>query len=326
MTRIRNDVVLVDDADRIVRKADWPLIKIEVWQAFEALTVAMDAFTRALKAEHELPAQVDQLSASAARQRAAWAYAEFYTSDDQKTQPNVATRTLSVIGAIGASARVLALAKEVNNAKEEFKKAMAPLAKKRTKVPDPDNPGELLTVPVARLLLQELGLGGLKQRQVIREIPTLDRRPRRLTYMATQRSHSVEKITRHTAFLRLDRLDENAEQDRRQIKTQKRRLAHIDDQYLAICHEVAEHVRVNVYYDASTKKIQHKWRLPLLYPAAIGDPPVQLRWPTPPDPQASTRGQVRIIPTVYLPSIYAYRYLKPWRYIPDSRYSPKKQP
>jgi hypothetical protein len=323
---VTDNVILVDDAAGKLCKADWPLIKVQVLQAYEALTMAMEVFTAALKADRDLPAHVDCLEGSAARQRAAWGYAEFYTSDDLKFRPNVATRTLTVIGAIGASAEVLALAAAVNHAKQNFKTAMVPLAKKRTKVPDPDDPNKLLTVPVARLLLQELGLGGLKQRQVIREIPLLDTRPRRLTYMYARRSHTVEKISRATAFQRLDRLDEEAEHDIRQIKSQKRKLARIDDRYLAVCHDVDEHVRVNVYPGASTEKTQHKWRLPVLYPAQAGDPPVRLRWPATPDPDAPSRGEIRIIPGVYLPSINAYRYLKPWCYIAESKASPKRKP
>lgn len=282
-----------------INAMDALLLRIDVRQRYDALQAALEAFAASILADKHLPAQLPEADGMAARYEAAAAYRKFFPDEEQGQ-----TNTFSCLGALGASEETLRLAAAVNDCKEAFKTAMAPTAKRKAM----EN-GERLDM--ARVLLREIHLGGLLQRQVTRAIPLLARRPLYLGYTETERSHSVERITLHTARLRLERLGDGPH-----IEGQLTKLSNLDREILAVVLAVAKHVRVNVREQDDSGgivKYQRKWQIPVLYPAAAGDPPLAIRWPTPPKAETLSHGRRKIEPEVFLPSIKAHRYLEALR-------------
>lgn len=277
------------------------LLRVDVRQRYDALRAALEEFTASVLADQHLPAQLQgDVNGLAARHEANAAYRKFFPDDDQG--PN---NTFTCLGALGASPETLRLAATVNACKAAFQEAMTPTARRKAL-----DSGQRLDM--ARVLLREIHLGGLLQRQVTRAIPILDRRPLHLGYTETERSHSVERISIDTARLRLERLGDGPN-----IHEQLMKLSGLSREVLAVVLVVPKHFRVNVRAQDECGvllKYQRKWQLPVLYPAVAGDPPLSIRWPSSErETDPGSHGRKKIETEAFLPSIKAHRYLEALR-------------
>ena len=299
-------------------------IQADVLARFTTLQAAMATLLTQLRQENDYPAQVEQQAGVEARRLAITSYQSFYYEGDGKE-----TCTTCWIGAVGASLETLQQAARVNTCKDDFKTAMAPLSGRSVMVKnvDPASPASTVSTPLARVVLERIGLKGIAQRHVTRHIPLLDERPRRLGFTKTKRSPSVERISLDIARRRLERLGEAptiAEQLQRldALIAANRHLPSARQEPLAIVNTVPLHVRCNVPYTTvdpvtgAPKQAyrQKKWSLPVLYPADAGDALLAIRWPTLPNNGNTSRGKRKIEVEKLLPDLNAHRYLPAYRH------------
>ncbi|MHD0644648.1 hypothetical protein ACYPKM_03280 [Pseudomonas aeruginosa] len=202
-------------------------------------------------------------------------YANLFLNEDQQDGRETAT----CYGAICVSEDVLELARQVNQAKDDLKKALDVLASSLRPIR-----GESLTAKVRsrllRKLLGELGLVRLSRRLCNRHIPIIEFKPKKIGFSYKAAPRSLKKITPAEA------------QNLLQAKGYESESAAIDleqlgrvspDQELWLVQELPGLYKVNIS-DAYTGRYQPPVDvyMPLLY---CGDPvpaPLELPAPQPP--------------------------------------------
>ncbi|MDH5232661.1 MAG: hypothetical protein OEY38_21590 [Gammaproteobacteria bacterium] len=286
--------------------------KLHVLTCYERLNSAIIALQDSVRTDKNYPAWMyGYEDNSDARSLAIRALGEYFAADH--LSPN---ETLSFYGAIGASNKTLDLIPNVNLLKTEFKQAMMPFSKGQVREPDPDNPGQTINVPLARVILRDLKLGRLVQRQLTRQIVHLPDTPRRIgfTFSAT---NSITRISVDEARNRLIRLGDDP--------NIKRHLAKLDkvsqDEVFAVVIPCTEHARQNIVFaqqiDYKDKedvlRIQTKTQLPLFYPCVAGKDGPIIKPGTPKEQKSNGPGGKEIMKQPFLKPIHAHRYVESLR-------------
>jgi len=288
------------------KDSDLLLIKVTILQCYEALVESLESLKACIRADKLLPAWTENATEEKAREAAIEEITALFAKPGQ-----VYNQTTQCQGVIGASPETLACVADVNTKKAAFKKAMSALSKQQRMVPDPDNPEQTISVPLARLVLRELHLGGLLQRQVTRQIFALPSTPLRIGFSKTASTPSITRITHEQARYRLEKLGDDYA-IAQQVEDLEKLAA---DEILVVVIPAVEHVRQNLVYHALTGALcrqQKKTALPIFYPANPGDslPPISMGK----NKRAETkRKDYTIEQTPYLPAIHAHRYRKPCR-------------
>lgn len=321
-----------------------PLIsefRIDVIETFRKLKAAVEALSLCMQADQTLPA---------------W----FNPPEDLPLQPNLNTRSqaLSLIrqfeyldhqkpreilvgaGLIAASQNTIDAILQVNQAKDEFKKAMIQLKNANIKLND-----EALNAEIEQLLgkrvdnsereqllvkranselnptldkrpnitaetLKRIGLSRLHLKQCYRRIPFFNERPSKVSWTWAN-TRAITKITVEEAIQMLLKQgnDFNIEAQLQKVQSLNPK------QPLAIVQELAPHLRANVVFKNSKdgeRRLMVKGPIPLFYLdescLTLPDikPPGQKRGR---NKDRSVRSDVKLDPEPFLPSIRVHRYL-----------------
>lgn len=282
------------------------VIKVNISQCYDALRDSLTALSHSIRNDYDYPIWMANTDQNNARRSAIEGIESLFAAPGQS--PN---QTVNCLGVVGASSETLSRIAEVNEKKLAFKESMSPLSKQQRMAPDPDNPEQMISTPLARIVLREMKLGTLLQRQATRQIVTLNCIPFRIGFTMTARSPSVVRITKDQARNRLIRLGDDYS-----IKQQLFMLEKLDDkEMLAVVISIPRHVRQNITYLGSSGKKQNtqkKTSLPLFYPCHPGEPlPIITMCDS--NINKRLRANCEIENDPYLPAIHAYRYKPTYR-------------
>jgi len=282
---------------------DLSLIKVDISLCYDAVCDAISALADSIREDSALPCWMSEGTAENARALAINGIQSIFSQEGQAKN-----QTINCIGVIGASEETLTRIAELNEKKAAFEHAMKPLSKKQRMAPDPDDPTRKISTPLARIVLREMKLGNLLQRQLTRKLVALDYKPIRIGFTSTARSPSVVQITTEQARNRLIRLGDDFN-----IKQQLNLLDKLDNnEKLAVVTPIPEHIRQNIaYHNQQGVKCttQTKTSLPLFLPASEGDslPTITMR-------HTATRKKPKSNKTIedhpYLSAIHVHRYIR----------------
>jgi hypothetical protein len=287
--------------------------RIEVLDAFEALTHALSILSQSVQAEIDLMAWVQNnphlhASTSNAREKAITILNQLQYLDEQDPR-----EILICAGFVGASSQTLAHVAEVNQAKERFKKSI--LALKAANIPktDPFLTAELEAFlntrhPHTAHTLKRMGLTRLHLKQCYRKIPILKHPPKKISWTWAH-TRSIKKISVLTAQALLLKKGNDPG-----IQMQLKKLSQLaPHEPLAIVQELAPHLRTNIVFhqasEADRKMI--KGPIPIFFPCDKITPLPDFKPPSEKcgrDQNRTTRSDVKLEPVLFLPAIRAHRY------------------
>lgn len=202
------------------------------------------------------------------RKLAADAYAKLTYDDDDKTN-----KSIKCYGIVGAPMRLIKLAQQVNQAKDEFKDAIAPISNRRMHVgtTDVDGKPKKLTRELSTLVLRQIQRSDVNLLAAYRHIPVVTEAVDEFRFMYVQ----TRSIARKTVQQLIDKLDVDpgatALEDLQRLRGLER------DEFLVRAGEYYNRMRVRIVYPrrVPVKKYPHRTikayeirhaELPLLFP------------------------------------------------------------
>jgi hypothetical protein len=295
--------------------------KRAVAEALRDLDRTLDALVQALSHGPDILVEVEGATGSkVAVRRVCDAYlaldhgdtnADPEADDDEDEEGRKPTR--GVLGVVGVNAHVLARAQDVNAAKEQLQAQCTRIKLRHLRVPVPDARGRTVVkvLPMARVILREIGRPSLSLLAAYRKIPILTGRPRRVAYTWSH-TRAVYRKSRDDLMGLLEDVAPAAEADRLRLRSLPPAETH-----LAWLREHYTHMRANVWFDGVDKRnrgrAQLVARLPLLYPAGRSRTLPQIEYPdTDPQPQREREGKLE--PKRFLETLPVYRYLPTGRH------------
>lgn len=224
-------------------------------------------------------------------------------------------------GILGAAPETLAAARAVNHWKQRVRAALAPMAKRRIVVQDPET-GKAVKRPLDKVALAWLKHPRFHKRQALRELVVIDHPVSRATFFWAKLP-KIQTIDKTEAIKRLrERLERGEspelrlEWDRLQVVSDRERLAVVNEPHI--------HPKVNLVLQTvdGIKRIPKRGVLPVLYPDEPGAAGPDIRTlPDEPPPAGHRlkRSDVQIEAEPYLPSLRIHRYLPPYRVIAEEQ-------
>ena len=221
-------------------------------------------------------------------------------------------------GFLGASETTLQIVRNLNKAKEAFKKAILALKSEKISLQD-----EALNVQFnekysqrhsgTASILKKSGLAQLHLKQCYRLAPILPYAPLQIGWTWAH-TRSIKKITVAQAYEKLCQRAQKSQDV--SIQLQIKKLTSLPDQTpLAIVQELAPHLRTNIILDnpqSDKHRIMIKGSLPIFYPAHVGTPLPAFKAPREKcdkNENRVRRSDVQLDPVPFLPAIRVHRYL-----------------
>lgn len=282
--------------------------------SFSNLSDKIEKLQFCIKADHKLPCWLQDIENNT--RTTAYkliAQLEYYDAQDPK-------ETIVHPGVIGSSRETLIAINEVNLAKDSFKKHMVELKNAKIKINDPEIITRFEAVfheslkkrnISASQALRKTGLSRLNLKQCYRHIPTVARKPYKISWTWAN-TRAITKITVQKAadLLAAKRQDPG-------IILQLDKLRYLSPhKELAIVQELAPHLRANIVFrdpkTLETERTMIKGPLPIFYPAEE-DSNLPF-FVLPKEKQGKSkdrkmRSDVKIDPDVFLPALRAHKYL-----------------
>ncbi len=222
-------------------------------------------------------------------------------------------------GFLGASDATLEIVRKLNNAKQEFKKAILSLKTQKISIhddllnshfndayPHPQRDSEIAKI------LKKSGLARLHLKQCYRKIPILDSPPISIRWTWAH-TRSIKRITVAQAFEKLSQRGKKSQE--LGIQLQLKKLATLSENTpLAIVQELAPHLRTNIVFNnpnGDKTRLMIKGSVPIFYPADLNTPLPLFKPPSLKCDKHTReiRSDVQLDPIPLLPSIRAHRYL-----------------
>lgn len=222
-------------------------------------------------------------------------------------------------GFLGASEATLEIVRNLNKAKEAFKKAILALKSQKISLQD-----ELLNNQFNQShpqrnsetakILKKSGLAQLHLKQCYRLLPILPYAPLQIGWTWAH-TRSIKKITVTQAFDKLCQRSQKMQDTG--IQMQIKKLTSLPDKTpLAIVQELAPHLRTNIILNnpkGDKKRIMIKGSLPIFYPAHLDTPLPHFKPPRQKcdkNKDRVLRSDVQLDPVPFLPAIRVHRYLE----------------
>lgn len=212
---------------------------------------------------------------------------------------------------LGASDETLRAARAVNATKIELEAALRAIDPVLQVRRDPKT-GVEITERLLKVALAEIGYKRFHRRQALRKIVVLDRRPNKVSYTWAQLP-KIERTDRETVRAQLQRMFEEGGATLRLVEDLERIEALPAATPLALVRPPHIHPRANLVYGVRGHSTRAQCRavLPILYPAAYGEPLPALRALPDDPPIAPTRARrasVQVADTPYLMTLPVHRY------------------
>ena len=218
-------------------------------------------------------------------------------------------------GLLGAAPETLAAARAVNHWKQRVRTALAPMAKRKIVVQDPET-GKAIKRPLDKVALAALKHPRFHKRQALRELVVIDHPVSRATFFWAKLP-KIQTIDKVEAIKRLsERLERNESPE---LRLEWNRLQVVSaHERLAVVNEPHIHPKVNLVLHTvdGITRIPKRGVLPVLYPDQPGAAGPDIRvLPDEPPPAGHRlkRSDVQIEAEPYLPSLRIHRYLPPYR-------------
>lgn len=287
-------------------------LRLEMIRCYDLVKENIAKLQASIHSDAHLPAWVlrtesEQKNNVSHRDKASWIIGLIHYLDDQE-----AKEAITCPGILGASEETIKIAEQLNAAKNDFQSAMLALKGYKLTLAEPyirdiDNP-----VSMTSESLKQAGLSRIHLKQTYRTVPILDEKPIRIGFTWAN-TRSIKKIDSEEAESMLRKLGEDS-----RIQKQISMLSQLNDsEPLAIVHDTSTHVRANVVWQEShePKAKMIGCPLPILIPMNNGDvlpafAPVGDKKDRTSRKKRKSRTDVKLEAKPFLPSIYAYRYLR----------------
>lgn len=283
---------------------------IDVIECFKKLQQSLYQLAPALYHDIKLPLWLNNSkTVKATRQQVYHTLNQIEYTDHQDSRC-----TIQLPGIVGASNETLQLINFINTLKDDFKVAIQKLKKEKGLFSDKvlqHNLQELLNKrhPYSHATLQQSGLSRLHLKQCYRHIPTLTRKPEKVSWTWAH-TRAIKRITVTEAKKVLLK-----KQHLPGIESQLQKLQNLAaNEPLAIVQNLAPHVRANIttkLQDGELKRHMLSAALPIFYPEnAKGSLPAVSHPGIKQGKSASrlTRSDQKLCDEVFLPALRAHRY------------------